>query len=169
MLLRKEQAAITAPPGGRQQLPVPHPFPPAQGRAGSYHSQDRGGRGRDSSLVPLCAEEVRRDRGGCLTVPEQRSTGTQGGGGVPAVRVRILVAVGRCVRYRGCLWRERGDMSTCSVSKVRGRRKGKGKGKDGAPSLSCLWARRAASWFAPVLALHRAGPSTVRKSAARGS
>lgn len=144
MLLRKEQAAMAAPPGGRSQAPLPPhlSFSPAQGRAESHHVHEQGGRGSKSSLVPLQPEEVRRGRGlsHCAgerggrrkrRVRRERFTGAPGGVAgrccrecaCAAARRRALPLRLRCQRadrYRAGPGRQRGDMSTCSVSKVRG-------------------------------------------------
>lgn len=121
--------------------PSPHlSFTPAQGRAESYHVHEQGGRGSKSSLVPLQPEEVRRGRGlsHCAgeggerrkrRVRRERFTGAPGAGACSrecacaAAWRSVLPLRLRCQRvdrYPSGLGRQRGDMSTCSVSKVRG-------------------------------------------------
>lgn len=136
MLLRKEQAAMAAPPGGRSRPPLPRPPPPFSFLPAPWAGGvvPFSGRGWESLLTLPSAQRRCAEADGCPTVQGRgggraakraRRAGAfhrQAGGrsGVPGVRESRLGRRGRFVRYRWGLGRERGDMSTCSVSKVRG-------------------------------------------------
>lgn len=80
MLLRKEQAAMAAPPGGRSRPPLPRPppnlsVPPAQGRAGPYHSQDGGWEGEEEPIGPHFARRRCAEAEGCPTVQGRGESG----------------------------------------------------------------------------------------------